>query len=65
MTTPNIPGTRFQYRFALYCSQIGPGCLDARAVPVIPAERDRVLCADSRTPARPSPRHSGMTRSDQ
>ena len=37
ITTPIVPGARFQYRFAVYCSQIGPGCLDAKTAIVFPA----------------------------
>lgn len=37
ITAPIVPGARFQYRFAVYCSQVGPGCLDAKTTFVIPA----------------------------
>ncbi|WP_420122011.1 hypothetical protein [Nakamurella sp.] len=37
ITAPIVPGARFQYRFAVYCSQVGPGCLDAKTAFVLPA----------------------------
>ena len=37
ITAPIVAGAHFQYRFAVYCSRVGPGCLDARTAFVIPA----------------------------
>lgn len=37
ISAPISPGTSFDYRLTVYCSRLGPGCINARTVDVIPS----------------------------